>query len=274
MSKISHRIFIITQNGVKLHVDSRDGADDRRPTLVFLHFWGGSTRTWSRLIPVLSPQYSTVAFDFRGWGNSQGPSDPSAYSIHHLAEDVGTVIANLRLENVILVGLSMGAKVAQLIAGLGTLKAVRGLVLVSPAPAIPLVMAPEAREQQVHAYETWQNAEFVAQNVLVSSPRALDNELFKQVVGDMLKGNEYARAAWPAYAMGEDVGHLARRIQVPVLVIAAAADVVEPLDRVKKEVCNIIPGSKLVVVPDSGHLSPLEAPEAVSQQMLSFLEDF
>lgn len=212
--------------------------------------------------------------DFRGWGESQGPSDPNAYSTHNLAEDVESVIANLRLENIILVGLSMGAKVAQYLAGLGTLKALKALVLVSPAPATPLVMPPEASEQQVHAYETWQNAEFVARNVLVSSPRILDDEVFKQIVGDMLKGNEYARAAWPAYAMAEDFGYLARQIRVPVLIIAAAADVVEPLDRVKKEVCEVVPGSKLVVIQDCGHLSPLEAPDTVSKQVMGFVESF
>lgn len=274
MSTVSHTALIKTDSGVNLHFESSGGLDADRPTLVLLHFWGGSTRTWSRLLPLLSLKYQTVALDFRGWGKSQGPSDPDAYSTYHLAEDVEAIIANLHLTNVVLVGLSMGAKVAQVIAGLGTLEAVKGLVLISPAPATPLRLPPEASGQQVHAYETWQNAESVARNVLVSSPQILDDALFKQVVGDMLMGNEHARAAWPSYAMREDFGYLARQIRIPVLVIAAAADVVEPLDRVKKEICEVIPESKLVVIANSGHLSPLEAPDTVSRHMLSFLEGF
>lgn len=271
MSTVSNTQFLKTKPGVNLYVESRVGIHADRPTLVFLHFWGGSTRTWSRLVPLLSPSYSTVALDFRGWGKSEGPPDPEAYSICHLAADVESVVTELHLENVILVGLSMGAKVAQVIAGRGTLRWVKGIVLISPAPAKPLTMPAEASEQQVHAYETWQNAEFVARNVLVSSPNVLEDGMLKQVVEDMLKGNEYARAAWPSYAMSEDFGHLASRVRVPVLVIAAAQDVIEPLDRVKREVCDVIPGSKLVIVPDSGHLSPLEAPDMVSTQILSFL---
>lgn len=274
MSAVSDMNLNELQSGANLHIELRNGNHADRPTLVFLHFWGGSTRTWSRLIPLLSPNYTTVALDFRGWGKSQGPSDPNAYSMSRLAEDVEAVVAHLRLEKIVLVGLSMGAKVAQVIAGLGTLKAVKGLVLISPAPATPLTMPSAASEQQVHAYETWQNAEFVARNVLVSSPKSLEDSIFKQVIQDMLMGNEYARVAWPAYAMGEDFGHLARQIRVPVYVIAAAADVVEPLDRVEKEVHAIIPGSKLGIIPDCGHLSPLEAPDAVSKYMLSFLESF
>lgn len=275
MSTVPDTQFLKTQPGVSLHMELRLGTQTNRPTLVFLHFWGGSIRTWSRLVPLLCPKYSTVALDFRGWGNSEGPLDPEAYSVRHLAKDVESLITKLHLDNVILVGLSMGAKVAQVVAGRDPPnKAVKGLVLISPAPATPLTMPAEASEQQVHAYETWQNAEFVARNVLLSSPNVLDDGLFKQVVEDMLKGNGYARAAWPSYAMGEDFGHLARRVQVPVLVIAAAKDVIEPLDRVKSEVCDIIPGSKLVVIPDSGHLSPLEAPELISEQIMNFLELF
>lgn len=272
MSKGLSTQFIQTQPGVNIYVESRLGLDAGRPTLVFLHFWGGSSRTWSRLTPVLSSNYSIVTLDFRGWGRSAGPSSPEAYTVGHLAEDVENVITRLQLEHVILVGLSMGAKVAQVIAGRSTLKAVKGLVLISPAPATPLTMPAETSEQQVHAYETWQNAEFVARNVLVSSSNALDDGLFKEIVEDMLMGNEYARAAWPSYAMGEDFGRLAGRIRVPVLVIAAAKDVVEPLERVRREVCDIIPGSQLVVIPDSGHLSPIEAPDVVARQMMSFLE--
>lgn len=274
MSTASNTQSFGTRPGVNLYVESRLGTHADRPTLVFLHFWGDSTRTWSRLVPLLSPRYSTIALDFRGWGKSEGPSDPGAYSSFHLAEDVESVITELHLENVILVGLYMGAKVAQVIAGRDTCEAVKGLVLISSAPATPLTMPAEASEQQVHACETWQNAEFVARNVLVSSPSVLEDGLFKQVVENMLMGNEYARAAWPSYAMGKDCGHLARQIRAPVVVIAAAKDVIELLDRVLKEVCDIIPGSKLVVVPNPGHLSPLEPPDTVAKQILSFLEGF
>lgn len=148
--------IIRLQPDVKLHI-VREGTQDAsqsQPTLVFLHYWGGSTRTWSRVIPLLSPTYPTIAIDFRGWGDSVGPLDPDAYSVRQLADDVEAVIARLDdlQGGVVLVGLSMGAKVAQVLAGRASLKGqLRGLVLVSPAPPTPLVMPPEAREQQIHA---------------------------------------------------------------------------------------------------------------------------
>ncbi|KAF3766706.1 alpha/beta-hydrolase [Cryphonectria parasitica EP155] len=289
LSTAARGTSIEVQPDVSLHVeiiDKNNNEDNtidcaNTPTIVFLHYWGGSTRTWSKVIPLVHASeehahhahyhYRTVAIDFRGWGESTGPSHAGAYSIAHLAADIDTVLERLQLTTVYLVGLSMGAKVAQAVAGRGNVKGLRGLVLVSPAPPTPLVLPPEASEQQVHAYETWQSAEFVARNVLLSSPEAIDDELLKQVVGDMLRGKAEAKAAWPAYAMGEDISPLAGRIKVPVQVVAAAKDVVEPLERVKTEVCANIETCGLVVLPGAGHLSPLEAPEEVSKYIVDFI---
>jgi pimeloyl-ACP methyl ester carboxylesterase len=246
-------------------------ASDHSPiTVVFLHFWGGSSSTWSSVIPLLSQNYPTVALDFRGWGSSTGPADKQAYSITQLANDVESVVNKLQLENVVFVGLSMGAKVAQCIAGRQSLPGLKGIVLVSPAPPTPLVLPEDMREQQVHAFENAQSAEFVARNVLTAT--ALGDDVVQALVLDMLRGNEFARAAWPSYAMGEDITALVEGIKVPALVVAAEKDIVEPLERVKTEVVGRLVRVELAVVPGSGHLSPVEAPKVVAGFLVTFLE--
>lgn len=248
-----------------------------RPTIVFLHFWGGSACTWSLVTPrIVEAGYRTIAPDFRGWGNSTGPEDPSrdAYSIATLAGDVETIIDRLGLKRVVLVGLSMGAKVAQLVASRSHPEVV-GLVLMSPAPTTPLRLPPDMREQQIHAYDNSESAAFVAKNVLTTSFQAQNTALPDFVVEDMVKGNEWARAAWPAYAMEENVTNDAERlrISVPVLVLAAEKDVVEPQERVRKQVVERILNAKLKILPGSGHLSPLDAPEAVVENLIQFLKE-
>ncbi|KAB5530552.1 hypothetical protein GE09DRAFT_395912 [Coniochaeta sp. 2T2.1] len=91
----------------------------------------------------------------------------------------------------------MGAKVTQLL--VVSLPAVRGLILISPAPPTPLALPPEMREQQMHAYDDADSAQFVAKNVLTFTFRS--RELPGFVVDDMLRGNRWAREAWPAYAI-------------------------------------------------------------------------
>lgn len=95
--------------------------------------------------------------------------------------------------------------------------------------------------------------------------------MFKtSLVEDMLKGNKSAKAAWPEHAMGEDIVEQAEKINVPVLVIGGGKDIVEPVDRLRKEVLGRISGAELEVIEGSGHLLPVEYPELVARN----IEDF
>jgi 3-oxoadipate enol-lactonase len=54
-----------------LHVEE---AGDGMPALVFLHYWGGSSRTWHPVIERLSGSARCVAIDHSGWGQSSAPA--------------------------------------------------------------------------------------------------------------------------------------------------------------------------------------------------------
>ncbi|KAL6868805.1 hypothetical protein ACO1O0_000125 [Amphichorda felina] len=269
--------FVELRPDVKLHVVRSSPATEKLttgttnvPTVVFLHFWGGSSSTWSPVNSLVASQYPTLALDFRGWGQSTGPEDKNAYSIAYLADDVEAVILHYHLQNIIIVGHSMGGKVAQAVAGRGSVVGLRGVVLIAPAPPTPFALPPEMREQQIHAYEAAESAEFVTRNVL--SAGSLSDETVSATVGDMLRGNQWARPAWPAHVMAEDILELAKRINVPVSVVVADKDNVEPLARVEAEVCTNIKGATVKVLPDSGHLLPLEVPKLVADHLAEFIQ--
>jgi pimeloyl-ACP methyl ester carboxylesterase len=59
-------------------------------------------------------------------------------------------------------------------------------------------------------------------------------------------------------------------IRCPTLVIVGDGDVLTPPDRAE-EIANGMPGARLSVIRDSGHLSPLEQPAAVTRSMVEFL---
>ena len=61
-----------------------------------------------------------------------------------------------------------------------------------------------------------------------------------------------------------------RRVKLPALVLAGAADTLVPLRR-SEFTAGLMPFGKLVVIPDAGHLAPLEQPEAVSEALAAFL---
>lgn len=60
-------------------------------------------------------------------------------------------------------------------------------------------------------------------------------------------------------------------IAVPTLVLVGDQDLMTPLEYAE-EMANLIPGAKLNVVKDSGHLSPLEQPQAVAEAMMAWLK--
>lgn len=265
-------IHVVTHN--LSHISSSSSSSSTCPTtsspaLIFLHYWGGSSRTWTQVIALLEEDgYPLIAIDFRGWGDSSGPARADAYSIAALASDVETVIQKLDLTAFVLVGLSMGAKVGQLIAGRGH-SGLRGLVLTSPAPPTPLVLDAAMQEQQTHAYDDRQSACFVTERILTAlSPPPI---IVSALVDDQLRGDAWAKAAWPSYAMAEDISGIVELTNVPCTILAAERDLVEPLERVTREVRDRIPGAKLTAIPGSGHLSPIDAPEHVAREIRLFL---
>ena len=162
----------------------------------------------------------------------------------------------------------MGGKVAQLVAGRNFVKGLKGLVLIAPAPPTPFELPPDMKEQQLSAYSTPQSAEFVVRNVLSASE--LSGEVVGGFVRDMMRGNEFAKKAWPAYGMGEGVVGAAKRIKVRVLVVAGEEDRVERVERLRGEVLGNIEGSEMVVLKGVGHLIPVEAPGDVAK----YIEEF
>lgn len=253
----------ITINGTQIHVEER--GKDGLP-LVFLHYWGGSSRTWGHVTGILSESHRTYAIDHRGWGQSEAPA--SGYGLSDLAEDAQGVIDALNLKDYVLVGHSMGGKVAQLMASRRP-EGLAGLVLVAPSPPQPMRLPAEAREMMAQAYTSREAVEATIDNVLTAKPlRPADRE---QVIEDSLRGAPQAKAAWPRATSLEDISDKVGAIAVPTLVVAGEADRVDSVDLLKAELLSRIPQADLHVLAGAGHLSMLEAPEELASMIGSFV---
>lgn len=82
---------------------------------------------------------------------------------------------------------------------------------------------------------------------------------------------EAVRAALFAMAGRSDMRPHLGGIGVPTLVLTGAEDRLIPVDR-SREMAAAIPGARLVIVPDAGHMPMLEQPEAVSRALLDWLQ--
>jgi uncharacterized protein (TIGR02246 family) len=252
----------IQTKGPKIHVREQGTGD---LALVFLHYWGGSSRTWEAVVNELSSQYRTIATDHRGWGDSDAPEH--GYSIADLADDAAEVIEALNLKRYVLVGHSMGGKVAQLLASRRP-QGLAGVVLVAPSPPSPMALADEQRAAMAASYESRESVSWVLDNVLTANP--LSPAYREQVIADSLRGAPQARAAWPNAAMLEDITREVHAIDVPVMVIAGERDQVDRVETLQRELLPRIAGARLHVLPGVGHLSPLEAPATVAKLIRKF----
>ncbi len=254
----------ITANGIRIHVEEHGEGD---LPLVFLHYWGGSLRTWHHVVDALSTSHRMIAMDHRGWGHSEAP--PTGYGLADLAADAEGVIEALNLRRYILVGHSMGGKVAQLLASRRP-KALAGLVLVAPAPPSPLAISAEARRMMADAYSTRQTVGLTIDQVLTG--KALSPEDREQVIEDSLRGAPQAKAAWPLATSLEDITRQVAAIDVQTIIIAGERDRVESVETLKAELLPHIAHAVFHMLPGTGHLSPLESPKNLARIIGDFAQ--
>lgn len=251
-----------TQQPLLPAYDHRPGTG---PTLVFLHYWGGSARTWDLVADRLAGR-DMLTVDFRGWSRS---SDlPGPYTLRRLADDTLAVIADAGVTDYVLVGHSMGGKVTQLIAATRP-AGLRGVVLVGSGPAKPAAeITPEYQEGLSHAYDSDESVAGARDTVLTATE--LPEPVKAQIAADSRAGTDAARTEWPLHGIAEDITEHTRMISVPALVVAGENDRVEPVDVLVNNLVPYLSGADFLVIPDTGHLIPLEAPAALADAITAF----
>lgn len=252
-----------TINHVSLHVQAQGAG---APSLVFLHYWGGTHRTWKEVVAELGGSHHTVTYDGRGWGLS-GPG--SGYSMTELADEAQTLIEQLALAEYVLVGHSMGGKVAQLLASRRPVGLV-GLVLVAPATPTPTHLPEEACQQQLHAYDS---RETILQTISFLCAQTPDAPTVEQIVEDSLSGVSAAKLAWPTAGSQEDVSAELGWINVPTLLLAGEHDRLDSVEQHRREVLSRIAHARLQIIPGSGHLVPIDQPAALARAIAAFVGD-
>ena len=252
----------MTPSPLRLHVTE---AGSGSPTLVFLHYMGGSGQTWSSVIDRLSAAHRCIAPDLRGWGTS--PRDADTYGLEAMAEDIAALVTDLGLTEYVLVGHSMGGKISQMLAGRRPAGLI-GMVLVAPAPPTPLIVSSEFRRAALERYQSRDGMEEV---FLILTERPLALEVRERVIADTLAGAPAAKQSWFEEGMELDISKAAAAIEIRTLVIVGAADQVETEASLRREVGQYVPQAVFEILPHVGHLSPLEAPDEVADAISRFL---
>ena len=250
--------------GLSIHAEVQGTAE---PALVFLHYWGGTSRTWRMVIAELGGQFKTVAYDARGWGQSD--KGTAGYKMADLADEALSLVKALGIERYVLVGHSMGGKVAQLAASRRP-EGLLGLILVAPAQPTPRRNPEEMREGQLHAYDNRENVlKTIGSGRLTARPPS--PEILEQIVEDSMSGSREATMAYPMESILEDISPEVAKINVPIMLLAGELDQVDSIERHKTEVLAYLPNANFKIIKGSGHLIPIDEPVQLAREIANFV---
>jgi pimeloyl-ACP methyl ester carboxylesterase len=173
------------------------------------------------------------------------------------------------LDRFVLVGHSMGGKIAQLLASRRP-RGLAGLVLVAPSPPLPLALPAEVRAAMEAAYLTRESVGMAIDQMLTAKP--LSPRHREQVIEDSLRGALQAKLAWPQSTSLEDITLDVAAIDVPTIVIAGELDRIDGTAILEAELLTRVPHAVMRVLPGTGHLSPLESPPEVAGIIRGFVD--
>ena len=129
-------------DGLRLHY-TRTGGD--KPQVVLVHGFSDDGLCWTPVAEALEPDHDVIMVDARGHGRSEGPE--VGYGPEDMAGDLAGVIATLGLHRPVVLGHSMGAATALMLAGTRP-HLVRAILLEDPPAWWVASAAPESDAQR------------------------------------------------------------------------------------------------------------------------------
>lgn len=256
----------ITINDIDLWIE-REG---QGRSVIFLHAFAVTGAMWFPQVSALAENgCDVICVDQRGHGRSSSPDGP--YTIPKMADDIHQLIERLKLEEVCVVGLSMGGRVAMKLA-IDFPQDVSALVLVStksePAREIKadledLVQRVEQGKVIAAVVEEWYEERY--QRLAIYAPDLMDT-----LKADWRKksGSGFIGAARAIIDMESMTAQISG-IRAPTLAVAGDLDL--PCHPFIAWYERSIPDCRGTIVPEADHFVNMEQPERFNELLLEFL---
>jgi 3-oxoadipate enol-lactonase len=221
--------------------------------------------------------YRLVALDWRGFGESEiasSPGTPLISTMDNLADDVAGLMDGLGIQRAVLCGLSMGGYAAFAFARKYP-ERLRGLILADTRPGADTPAAAANREEIAVLAETRGSgalADLQLPRLISDTTRQRHPEVETRVRQLIDRATPQGiAAASRGMAVRPDSTPLLASITCPTLVIVGEEDALTP-PTTAREFAIQIPHAQLIVIPQAGHLSSLEQPQAFIQAVRTFLQ--
>ncbi|MEZ4966117.1 MAG: alpha/beta hydrolase [Saprospiraceae bacterium] len=274
---------IALPDGVEIaYVDRGQGAY----TLLFVHGLGTYLKAWQKNLDSLSGQYRCIALDLPGYGKS-GKGD-YAFGMSFFASHLQAFCEALDLQNVVLVGHSMGGQVAITLA-LQDDPRISRLVLIAPAGIETFSEAEKTWLKAVYTPEVIKNTppEQIRRNFIINFFEWPDDAEFmyedRMFLRETVEFDAWCRMLPQCVAgmLDEPVFGRLGQIDLPVLILFGENDALIPnpylhKDQNTQQIAQLaqsgIPGSRLQMIPRCGHFVQWEQAAMTNQAIRAFLD--
>ena len=257
MKKISG--YIEANDGVRLHYEETGSG----MPVILIHGGGLSKGWWKKQIPALSRQLRVVAVDTRGNGRSDKTS--WGHRTARYAMDVREIIESLDLDNVILIGWSIGARTVLSYIELFRSFRLRGVVLVDEVPSIEVHALEETPNKKVPEDE--QDRRRAELREMFVSLEVSDEELDQLLAESKNNISAQGVTLGPDYR-AQDWRPMLPSINIPVLITTGRKSGAYPGCVYMAE---HIPGAQIEIFEQSGHVLFYEEPDRFNTVVAKFV---
>ena len=249
--------------------------------LVLIGGLGYDIWQWHKMVPGLAKEFQVIIFDNRGVGKSDSP--PGPYTADMLADDTAGLLNYLDFEQAAVLGFSMGGFVAQALV-INKPELVGKLVLADTdfggpnyvpmtkerlAILIDYTMDPVEKSEWGIRESTSPgfmetNQDFVKEwtNYILNRPQTLEGLQAQTTIGLGLISASYEECFQPKL----------KNISVPTLILFGELDVIVPTANAEL-LAREIPGSRVEILPNTGHFITFDNYELAASKIISFLKE-
>ncbi|MGM9945375.1 MAG: 2-succinyl-6-hydroxy-2,4-cyclohexadiene-1-carboxylate synthase [Lysinibacillus sp.] len=250
--------------GIKVHVEAWH--EEQEETIVMLHGFTGSTKTWEHVASML-PQYRIIAIDCIGHGQTESPKDYTLYKMDHQLAVLEEVFEALQLTSFTLIGYSMGGRIA-LSYAVKYPGRVQTLILESASPGLRTEQERNVRKEADDALANKIEANGVVSFVnawenipLFASQKRLPQHIQQAIREERLQQNEQGLAnslRGIGTGMMPPMWDKLHTLSFPVTLITGSLDT--KFVDIAREMTTFIPKVRHLTVNDVGHVIHVENP--------------
>lgn len=268
---------ITTSDGVQIFYELFGTSNLSGPVVVLIHGWSGSRHYWDTNVRPIARTCRVVTFDLRHHGDSDKPN--WGFHIARLASDLRDLLVGLDLEQVVVVGASMGASIIWSYFELfGEDGRISKAVFVDQAPLQNIAIdwksgstgcydIASLTRLQCRLLEDFKG--FARDNALFCSSPAVSPETITVLERETLRASPTALAALMADHTALDWRPVLPRIRIPCLNIIGRRSAVFPFWGCE-EVSRLIPNCRTLYFENENHWLYIEEPQQFSKIISSF----